>query len=247
MMNKLSTIFCFVLISLLMSCKEDKASLDLRFHASHDGNVLTMLEKNQLGDLTLRYTISDMFISDITLISDDKNLVLSDIEFIDFSNVNTSVERAMEGIGIQYPDIEIDDYHTISFGVGVTEENNSKTPSDFSSDNVLSQAGYYWPSWNSYTFIRIEAKYDTEFDGSFDEGCVFHVGGNNNYARVEIPIDLAIDAGSNTLDLFLDHDKLFETEDGNYFDIPSMPFNHHPDLPGIINISRNLPSAWTAE
>ncbi len=248
-MNKIIGLVGFICLLCLMGCKEKEASLDLTFHARYDGEVLTMLDKYAMPNLTLRFTTSDFFVSDIQLIGDDASLSLTDIAFIDFSTVNTTVENAMAGITLEYPDIELNNYHTISFGVGVNPENNSKTPADFTSEDVLglSEGGSYWPSWVSYVFLRMEGRFDTDENGTFDDSCVFHVGSDQNYVVMELPIELNIEEGKNTLDLYLDHKTLFETTDGEYFDIPSMPTNHQPDLPAIINIARNMPQAWTVE
>ncbi len=241
----LFTLAAFVL--LFTACREpDEIDLDLTILAEYDGTSLTMLEKNSYEDLTLRFTTSDFFMSNISLISDENEVILNEVDFLDFSMNNTTSEAAEEGLTLRFENIEPDEYHTIRFGLGVDETNNAKMPADFTSDNVLSNAGLHWPSWFSYVFMRMEGKFDTDENGTFDSGYVFHVGTDDNYAVVELPLSSTLQAGSEKVTIALDHKKLFETPTG-YFDIPANPFNHQPDLPGIVLIARNMPDAWSVK
>lgn len=232
----------FALIFLLVSCNKDKeGSLTLRFVAQNDGDPLHMFQtQNSINTYPLQFIHLSMMISDIELLSADGNEHLRDIELVDLSF--DDLASATEGFTIRIDDIPAKTYDGIRFGIGVAPDQNAQTPSEFPSNNPLSRTNYYWEAWDSYIFMKIEGKIDTDFSGDFATNFAYHTGTNELYRVLESNNSLTVSDGQDTeLGIAFNYAELLEG-----MDIAGHPQNHNPaDTVQIRQIVNNLQNAVT--
>jgi len=185
---------------------------------------------------TFYITKVSMYMSDIAV----GEQPLSDVEFVNLANSHTDAATAAEGFSMTFSDIPAGDYANFSFGLGVNAANNAKTPGDFTSDNPLSNAGEYWPGWESFVFYKIEGQLDTDGDGNPDQGMSLHMGGDEVYTILTADKPLSIDGSEDpTIDLTINMNKVFEN-DGVIYDIVANPglhskANHLPQMQTLVS------------
>lgn len=227
---------------LLSSCNNDKeGSLTLRFLAQTDGEPLPMFQtQNSINTYPLQFIHLGMMISDIELLSADGNESLSDIELVDLSF--DDINSATDGITIRIDNIPAKTYDGIRFGIGVAPDQNAQTPADFPSSNPLSRTNWYWEAWDSYIFMKVEGKIDTDFSGDFETNFAYHTGTNELYRILEANNPLTISDGQDTeLGIAFNYAEILEG-----MDIAGHPQNHNPaDTVQIRQIVNNLQNAVT--
>lgn len=231
-----------LMASILLSCGDDGKSLklDIVFKATYEDQPLVIFDEVDYADTKMFFSQADFYVSEIKF----GNQLLSDVEFVDFTNENKTQTGAEEGIKFSYAlEPDSDASGTLSFGIGVDPNTNAQTPSEFSSDNPLSNTGYYWEAWNSYIFMKLQGQYDTNKDDTFPLGFLFHTGKDELYRNVQSTKTYTIAEDVLTIEIELDFKKLFETTNG-LFDIPSNPVNHDPlNIEPIRMIADNLSGA----
>ncbi len=247
---QLGFILILCVVAFFGCCRDtdpEPSGFSLTMVAEYDSEPLVFLEPIKYGDDNIVLSTSNFYMDQPRLVkSDGTEIILSTIEYVDFSDVNVDIENANKGITFDFSNVEKGDYTHIRFGVGVNPVDNGNDWTDYSSDHVLSKSGHYWSAWNSFIFVKMEGRYDIDKDNSFSLPFLFHSGQDQNYAAVELPIELNIGEGTTGLRLGLEHKTLFEINNG-LFDIPSNPTNHEPDLPGIIMIKDNMNAAWSVK
>ena len=132
-------------------------------------------------------------------------------------------------------------YSGLRFGIGVKPDLNSMKPADFTADNPLSNASYYWIPWSSYIFSKTEGLLDSLGNSTFDLGFALHTGSDALYVELEAE-DLTItveDQKEISLDLIVDYKQLLSG-----IDIKKNPLNHNPeDLATITALVNNYATA----
>ncbi len=234
-------------IILLPGCKEDKSTFELVFKATYDGEPLVMFDDlDYKDDYKIRITQSDFYITDVKLINGDSELPLSEVEFVDFSSFNINAEKALEGFTVSYDELDPADYNQLQFSIGVQPEENVMKPADFSSNNPLSKAGYYWDAWDSYIFAKLQGTFE-ETPGNFDASWFFHTGKDELLRTFTIDTNISLGADeTSSVTISMDHKSLLENQDGSLFDIQSNPTNHDPsDIGPIQMIADNYLNAMT--
>ena len=113
--------------------------------------------------------------------------------------------------------IDLADYTSLNFFVGVEPEANSQAESDFTTRSSTDPLGVQDPSmhwnWNSgYKFIRIDGQTDTDGDGVMDTPLAFHIGTDGLLSSMEFEMP-ALQEGSNTLEFQLNLNRLYEDID----------------------------------
>lgn len=249
----MKNIIFFFFVPLLILCAgcggDESGSLNLNFKATYGSEPLVMFNEMEYNDSEIRIAQSDFFISEITLVGDEGEVELEEINFIDFTSQNIDVESANRGIDLDYPEVPAGSYSQLRFSIGVPASMNSQVPTDFSSSSPLSNSGYYWSAWDSYIFAKLQGNLETDEPGEFDLGWFFHTGRDDLLRTIEVPINISIDEdGSQTVSISLDHKKLFSTGGDSYFNIEENPANHDPTNIGALNvIVDNYQSAISAE
>lgn len=226
----------------IWSCDKDKeGSLTLRFIAQSDGNPVEMFKtENSVNVHPLQFTHLSMLLSDFKLLSAGDDQFLKEVDLVDLSF--DDLNSATEGFTIQIDQIPAKTYDGITFGIGVPASENAKVPADFPSSNPLSRTGYYWQAWDSYIFMKIEGRIDTNSSGDFETNFAFHTGSNELYSILESQFPVSITEGGNTeISIVFDYARLLEG-----VDIASNPQNHNPaDSIQIGRIVNNLQNAIT--
>jgi len=193
-----------VIATLFSSCKDDPGNLDLVFQANFGNDILEFDENYQMIDgTTINLTKSDMFLSDVRLIADDgSEVLLHDIIQVDFS-------LSPGGVKFRTEDVPLQNYESLKFGIGVSEDINKTKPVDYEASNPLNNSGYYWVAWDSYIFTKTEGKIDDDGDGTPERGWIFHTGKDDLYTEGDVILDYKIEEGENEIRIILDHQPLF--------------------------------------
>lgn len=176
-------------VALLVSCKKNKkATLVLNFQTEIDGQIHDMSSLFQDADSRyMRFELLKFYIADISLTSKKGDIVqLSEIELIDLGT---------KGIGSISLGVPVDDYSSISFGIGVPKTLNEADPSSFTEpDHPLSTTqSTYWGMNGMYRFVMIDGRYDNEPDGTFDGTFSYHTGYNDSYRVLSFNKNLTFD------------------------------------------------------
>lgn len=174
----------FIVVALLpmllfTSCedKDGRGNLELNFVAYYDDQPIVWNEvKDYYGGERISLDRLDVFISEVDLVSkDSRNVDLSKVELLQFMEYQLDTSSASEGIKLLYTNIEEGEYSGLEFGIGVSDDDNSKTPSEFSSSSPLSRTSYYWDSWEGYIFTKMEGSF-AEAGQDLNKSFVFHTG-----------------------------------------------------------------------
>ncbi len=164
----------------LHSCGEPEDVLDLNFKLEYDDSPVVMFQDFMYpnGKLIQLQRVS-FYLSDIAVQnSEGMDVLISEAEYIDLTDSHLTEASAADGFNYKKENISAEEYSSISFNIGLTEEQNSMAPEDFTSSSPLSISEEYWRNWNSYVFFKIEGKYDFDGDGAFGAGEAFalHIG-----------------------------------------------------------------------
>lgn len=222
----------FILMTLLLGACKDTGTLEIKFLATYDDSPLVLGENVSYDDYQLNFLESDFYISEIALVNGNEITQVKDIDFVDFTSTNFTLENAENGFTLSYSEIPEGSYTGIRFGIGVPPSENATLPSDYGSDNILSQGGYYWDAWNSFIFAKLAGKYQ-DSEGTFDNGFFFHTGTDELFRTSEADMNVEITAdNTNVIEVIIDHKKLLEETSGSYYDIQNNSANHDPLEPG---------------
>ncbi len=207
---KYLSFFAFLMI-ISFSCRdsENTTRVDLVFQANYADEVLQYnTVYQQEGGVAFAISRSDFFLSDVRLTADDgTEVVLFDYTQVDFEDSPGGVRLTTDSR------IDVGNYESITFGLGLNSDLNAMSPVDFASDDVLNNSGYYWAAWDSYIFTKQEGRYDTDGDGEPDTGWIVHTGVDDIYKEVTVPIDTEISENDSEIRLIIDHEPLF-VQDG---------------------------------
>ncbi len=194
----------------------------VNFSANYDGTPFVIGDTYEYEDGTpIFFTRFNFFVSDVALIAADGSEVeISNIELVDFTNQNLDIDSANEGYNIEFSDVATGEYTGMRFGIGVSDELNATSPSDYSGTHPLGGSGDYWAAWDSYIFAKLEGKVDVDLDGTFTSGIVYHTGGNEYYNEIEFDMPITIDEDNTSLPTIdIDVRKLLVRSENDYLDI----------------------------
>ena len=160
------------LVLLSSKCKDDTltGNIALNITARYNSNPLIINKIYDYSGKKVRFTKLSFFVSDATnrreQIVGTTSINMNGTELFDFTGLTDSIS-ALKGISKSF-NISVASSDNIVLGIGVEQGKNSKKPKDFTSSNPLSDASYYWDSWNSYIFSKLEGLMDKDGDGKFD-------------------------------------------------------------------------------
>ena len=233
------TLMLFVVM--LTGC-QDEGELRLNFVGTFGQEPLVLGEDLvYLPEYEISILESDFFISEIALTNGSEVTRIHDIDFIEFSRNNFTLEDAIAGINLDYAEIPGGTYDGVRFGIGVPPSQNGMNPADFESSNPLSKPGFHWPAWESFIFSKFGGKIG-------DDGFFFHTGTDELFRTFEISKQIVISKDNREeIKIILDHKELL-MENGNLFDILNSPVNHDPLAPGPLEmLVNNYSSAFSIE
>lgn len=227
----------------LVSCSSDEdesGTVEINFRADWGANAMVLNEDVwYFNDETMNFSKVNLFLSDITLKGPDGDLVLSEAEFFDFSESNRTEASAEAGITKSY-EVDLGEYDSVSFGIGVSPTLNAIDPSDFNNDHPLAQFGSYWLPWKSFIFSKTEGMIDSDGDDVADLAFVYHIGNDVNYRTKEVsgPIKIS-DGNTRRIDLTIDYKKVFGDMD-EHVDIIEHKTIHSTTDPVLIEVTKNI-------
>lgn len=239
----MKTLITFITISifLLTSCSENESELSLNFKMQYDNEPLIILNDYIYPDgRAIRFTRVSFFISELTVRSTTDEIVVLDIDMINLSASHMDLEGAQEGISIEKEELEIEDIESVSFNLGLTEEQNSKIPADYSPENPLSNSAEYWPGWQSYVFAKIEGFIDMDNDGTAESTFAMHLGTDEIKRSIIITNDE--DEDEIELDFSIDLQNIFSNNE--IYDIVTTP---NIDSPFHLDEANFLINNWKIE
>jgi hypothetical protein len=229
-MNKFLFSTIISLSMVFTACKDQRieegpvSDFNLTFKALYDGAQLEKAKEYpyNTSNYPLVFTLFRTYISDITLVSANKEVKLKDVIDVNFfptfasTNVSATPTFTFKGI----PE---GNYTAIKFGLGVSPEMNAKSPNAFPADNVLSSEIEYWQGWASYIFTKIEAVGDANNNNAPDHWMIYHTGSDPVYRTITLTQPITVGANSPAGIISFDLKKLFVNPDGTPYDMEASP------------------------
>lgn len=248
--------FFLVVLSLglmLNGCKKDPSgppTLELNFRALWDGEPLVMnTTYDYPGGLPLKFGELDYIVSNMRLVrADGSELPLMDVTFINFSNQNATTQMALDGINLQFKDLDPGiNYIGIILGIGLDSLTNTTKPQDYPTGHPLSiSANRYWEGWSSFIYSKWQGLADFDGDGTFTNTYAYHAGGQQLYREILFPLNFITGVGKTHRYRFdLEAKELMNTGNGTYWDIRQFPTAHNPNNPAMLVIMDNFATALT--
>ncbi len=179
--------------------------------ATFDGQVL---EKDKVLELangqTLDFNTFTLYLSDISLLKNGQETLLSEIEYFNFFSNPTSPLAQTKTFTAK--SIKSDTYDGLKIGFGVKPTLNKLKPSNFPAGHPLANEIEFWLGWKSYIFSKIEIEANLDASPDMETFLSYHAGSttSNDVYRVgsmTVPIDLTTAKNSFTIEI--DLKKLF--------------------------------------
>ncbi|MCC6461130.1 MAG: hypothetical protein IT260_11705, partial [Saprospiraceae bacterium] len=197
----------------------------ITFQARYDGQPLEKYKNYTYDSYQVQITRFNTFLSDITLLNGNKEVRISDIDWVDFTPDNAPNNLAVS-VPLTFAQVPDGDYTGIRIGYGVRPDLNAKQPKDFAAGHPLSRENEYWLGWGSYIFNKIEGTVDLNNNNVSDGGLVYHCGSDATYRTYTFNTPITVQQGA-TATVTFDLKKLFDTTDptGGWLDLNSA-YNH---------------------
>ncbi len=247
-----NTTLLLILLSfaLLPACGDQGTELtgvnfDITCKATFDGVQLEKNKDYQFGNIPMFVEACRMYLSDITLLNGDKEIVLSEIEYLDFTPTNAVSATPT----ITFKNVPEGEYTGIRIGYGVKPSLNGKRPSSFPAGHPLAIENDYWSGWSSYIFSTLDGKADPENDGSKNLSLAYHCGSDAVYKTFEFAQAIHVHEGEAGARISFDMKKLLTLADGTLYDIAAHPAtsNSVSDVTVAQALTANFGRATTVE
>ncbi len=233
-------------ILLVAACNDDEtptSKLDLRMTATFGQQPLVMFEEiYDYQGQPLQFQLFQTYLSDVRLVytenGTEKEQPVADILLANFGEVFTTAEAEL-GLELLSQDIPARNYTGLRFGLGVSPELNATVPPDYELTHPLAQN--YWEDADSYIFYKIEGNADIDKDGELNEKITYHVGGDNNYALVEVTAPIDMESEGMELVLNMDLEAGMTTADGDFINFEEFRMAHSTESPAAVFLGDNLP------
>ncbi|MEE9440235.1 MAG: MbnP family protein [Saprospiraceae bacterium] len=229
----------FLIPFLFSACKDDKAGqLEIVYKLQYDGSPLVMFQEYEYPDgRKIEFTRFSFYTSDVKLDQE----VLKDVEFHNLTVNNVDLDGATNGYSWIIDDVPSGDYDNLIFNIGLTEDQNSKTPEDFSTDHPLARSAEHWFNWNSYVFAKVEGKIDTNTDGEKNQSIALHLGSNSAKRSISLSKNTTISSDEKAvIEVTIDLYDFFGGADNTY-DIDNNPMLHKLEqMPQVVELADNF-------
>lgn len=249
-MKNLTLLSIVALLLFMTSCKKDavepsceNSRVCINAKLLYGGQPLALFsDVDYPQGFKIKVTRADFMLSKLKFSGITDALIYKDSAVL-VSFTETDPIKAKDGLNIIFDDCK-GNFNNLTMGIGVDSLLNSKNPSDFASQDILSNAFYYWDAWKSYIFLKIEGKYDADADGNFEGTFVYHIGTNPLYKVLNLPLSFnAVSGADNTKVVYFDVKKIL-TNGSDFIDMVKYPTSHNPgDLAIAGKIFDNLPTA----
>lgn len=224
-MKKILLFFALAAMSAFSSCGDqgavDDSGVDfpITFKAVFGSQAFEKSKEYTFGSIPLFFESNRMYLSDITLLNGSKEIVLSEIEYLDFTPSNASSASPV----ITYKNVPEGAYTGIRIGYGVKPELNAQTPANFPAGHPLSFETDYWSGWKSYIFSVLDGKADPDLDGVKNLSLAYHCGSNAVYKTIEFNQPIHVHSGEPGLSITFDFKEFLTLSDGSLYDIVAHP------------------------
>ncbi|MGA0284172.1 MAG: MbnP family protein [Saprospiraceae bacterium] len=203
-----------ILVFASCSDSDESASMTMNFKLKYADEPLVFFEEYEYPDgRSIEFTRFSFYLSDISSLKDGEKTSWVRDEYIDLTASHSNLSDAEEGFDYVLDNETGGGYDALQFNLGLTPAQNQTRPEDYPSSSSLSLTGEYWSNWESYVFVKIEARSDLDGDGISD-GIALHLGADDamrslivNELNPDLPINISIDL-----------EKVFN-RDGEVFDI----------------------------
>jgi hypothetical protein len=227
-------LFAVLSLALVAGCRKDPVppvdpgpqTLNLSVRAAYDGDDLERYKDYVFDSGRLQFVDYTVYLSDITLLRGAEEVLLSEIEYVDFFPVDLTSNVSAKG-ELSFDSLPAGAYTGIRLGFGVKPALNARKPSNFRPGDVLYNDIEYWASWKSYIFSRLDASFDREADGNFETLVAYHCGGDDVYKVFTYEHSFAVDADHRNVELTIDVKKLLSEADGTLYDVATHPTTSH--------------------
>ncbi len=249
-MKKYTIFFALISFAFLSSCGEHGAedlgvNFDITFRATFDGAQLEKNKDYQFGSVPMFVEACRMYLSDITLLQGNREIVLSEIEYLNFTPSNAVFATPT----ITFKNVPEGEYTGIRLGYGVKPSLNAKRPADFSAGHPLSIENDYWAGWSSYIFTTLDGKADSDNNGSKDLSLAYHCGSNPVYKTFEFAHTIHVHAGEPGARISFDMIEFLTLADGTLYNLLIHPAtsNSAADVTVAQTLTANFGRATTVE
>lgn len=221
-MTKLPLIFLLFFGTMIVSChnaSDADTDLTLRFLLTYDGNPLASFDELEFsGHQKVFFTKYSFYLSDIKLVANEGENLLSPVEFIDLLTGIDSWAKAKLGVSRIYSEVPAGLYKGVTFNIGLNDNVNATDPSQYTNTQALGNSGEYWIGWSSYIFNKLEGKLDHNGDGLFETNIAIHIGSNQAFRSVVIDTSFALREGKGELVIGIDLKEVL-TIKNQHFDL----------------------------
>ena len=217
-------------------------TLDLNIKLKYNDEPLVMFQNYEYPDGRLiSFNRFSFYISELKL--DDTKV--KDVEYINLTNANADLSVSTIGYDWVLPRIAPGNYENMNFLVGVTSENNEKTPGEYANGTPLANPAEHWFSWNSYIFLKVEGYIDLDNNGDRETGFALHLGSNDALRAINLPNDISINSGARTSSEMVIDLYDFFGGDGEKYDIDANTSIHAlAQLDAVVSLSNNIPQSF---
>lgn len=242
-MKKYSLLLAFFSLLSLMACKEEddvpSADFSVTFKANYGGETLEKNKDYTFGAFPIFFESSRMYLSDIRLVNAEREVILSDIEYLDFTPENAVSATPL----ITFKNVPEGDYTSVRIGYGVKPPLNAKRPSDFPAGSPLAIEIDYWAGWKSYIFSVLDGKADPDNDGSKNLSFSYHCGSDAVYRVFEFNVPIKVKAGEfTTANVTFDMKEFLTNDDGSLYDMVANPATSNDA--GNVVVANALTAHW---
>jgi hypothetical protein len=212
LMRRIIPVFVVILsMAFIASCKKEKekenkdavvkdAVVVVEFKAKMNGENI-VIKNNQYINVSgykIKFEALRFYLSNLKLIkSDNSEVLLKDVDYLDFVNNHNSDNNIGEQIIINTC---ADTYKGLKFAIGVDPSLNNGDPAVYSEEHPLSiYKDAHW-GWNTgYIFLKLEGRYDTSgVDADIAPFFLFHLGLNPLFLEKEFLQNINVTAGDTT-------------------------------------------------
>jgi hypothetical protein len=232
----------FILINTACN-KDETVDVSLRFNLFYDGSPLVMFQEYAYPDgKAFQFTRVSFFISDLRLDTDQGEVVIKEVDFINLTQSHSDPASAQEGFLYYTGSVPASSINRLSFNVGLTPEQNQTVPADYASGHPLARPGEYWLAWDSYIFAKIEGWVDLDGDGQVESGVALHLGSD----AVQQKMAFDLESGTENIQLDLELKTTFEQD--SIYDIETTPQIHTlSQLPYALELAQNLGKSFNVK
>ncbi|HMX39093.1 MAG TPA: hypothetical protein PK971_00605 [Saprospiraceae bacterium] len=193
------------------------------FRSNYNGEQLVKAKKYDYNGHPLNFTLHTLFLSDIILLKGSEEVVLSDVEFLDFLPTASSTPLSVTPQRV-FKNIPEGEYTGMRIGYGVKPDYNDRNISTWPAGHPLANDIEYWLGWKSFIFSKIEGSGDADNNGTDDHYLVYHCGGNAVYKTFSFTQPITVKAGGKGLEIAFDLKTLFIQDDGSFYDMVKNSF-----------------------